>query len=369
MTIYATIFEDTTERIAILSTDRIKGVQFGTQLPGGFADASFTMPSDSFVPGEWRDRLMSKFLLLTDAAGARIYEGTIEGVEDNADGLGVQAAGMYVHASLKTTYLAYPTAPVDLANVVKDGASLIKDWRSRLISTLESPWTGTIPLEFMFDAKVKDMIEQVLNDYPDDKKRRVQFAIYDRLCPYLFTSLKPWFKAARNDLTLQYGSSVSLTGTFNKIQVVYESGGQKRFTPWQEDLDSQKRYGVREGTLSVGDVPEGIAKVAGELAISRKAKPTEQATITIQGQVYDYTTGVPMDVYWLRAGHLLFVSDMEASPEYRVGYEYDKHQAGFLVTRTNYNHDNNSLGIEVGEGYKSLEQYLADIGVSGGDVQ
>ena len=367
MDVFANIFEDEQEHNLLLSTNHVKGFNFSTQLPGGFAEGGLTLPSLYFDREVWKDKVLGRHLLVTDAAGSRIYEGSIEGVEDGDEGLNLQAVGYYAKAALKTVYLVYPTAPVDLLAVFDDAHQLVKHWRSQMIKSIYE-YKSEIPLEFLYETKVQEMIEQILKENVT-YGYQVQFAVYDYLRPYLFHALQPYYKVSRWDMTLKYGSSASLSGTYNKIQVLYEKDGSKRFTEWFEDAVSQQRYGVREGTLNAGQVPEGVAQVAGELAISRYAKPDEQENLTIQGQVYDYYTGIPTDVYWLRAGHLLFVTDLPANPDSRYAFSFDKDQAGFLVMRTSYNHDEKSLSLDIGDGMKSLEQYLMDIGISGGDVK
>ncbi len=368
MGIYAHIFTDYQEYNLLLSTDHIKGFHFDTQIPGGFAGGGFTLPSIYFAPDDWKEKILGRHLVVTDEAGSRLYEGSIEGVEDAEDGVGVQATGYYAKAGLKTVFLAYPTAPVDLTAALKDGAALIPYWRSVFIESLYSGYASAVPLEFLYETKVQEMIEKIISENQSGEYQ-VQFAVYDHLRPLLFYSLEPAYKVSRYDLTLKFGSTVTLQGMYNKIQVLYDKNGVKNLTSWYEDQASQYRYGVREGTLNAGQVPAGVAQVAGELALPRYAKPNEQENLTIQGQIKHYFTGTPTDSYWLRAGHLLFVTDMPANPDSRLTFGRDRDQAGFLVMSTSYNHDNSSLTLNIGDGVKSLEQYLTDIGINGGVVR
>ena len=366
--LYASIYNDYTEDTLILSTSRVADVSFSTQLPGGFAEGSLILPSMYFSPEEWRDKLLGRHLVITDEAGSRVYEGSIEGIDDGDSGLNLQASGYYAKAALKTTYLAYPTTPINLISVLKDGTALVREWRSSPVVTLTS-LVSDIPLEFLFELKVQDMIEKIAKEFVTPEGYQPQFAVYDHLRPFVFENLTPWFKVSKYDMTLKYGSTVTLSGTYNKIQVLYEDGGLKYFTNWYEDIKSQQRYGVREGSLQAGQVPEGIAKVAGELALPRYKNPDEQPSLTINGMVRSYHTSVPTEAYWLRAGHMLFVADMPANPESRFSFRFDRDMAGFLVVRTSYSHRDRSLSVDVGDGVKTLEQYLADMGITGGNVR
>jgi hypothetical protein len=367
--LYANIFTDYREDRLLVSTPHIKGLGFSTQLPGGFGSGNFILPSSYFNPEDWKDKILGCHLVITDEAGSRAYEGTIEGADDADEGIGVQATGYYSKAGLKTAYLAYPTTPVDLLAALREGADLIDEWRSTLISTIDPTYVSDVEQEFLYEIKVQEMIEKIIKENIQSNGYQVQFAVYEHLRPHIFYALSPWYKVARRDLTLKYGSTVTLQGMYNKIQVIYEDDGAKSFTEWYEDLRSQARYGVREGSLSAGNVPAGVAQVAGELAISRYAKPDEQENLTIKGQIKNYYTGTPTEPYWLRAGHLLFVSDMPATKDSRLTWGRDRDQAGFLVMRTTYNHDDASLSLDIGEGMKTLEQYLTDIGISGGSVR
>jgi hypothetical protein len=368
--IYANVYEDTGETDLVFSTGAIKGFGCSTQLPGGFAEGSFTLPALFFDPAEWKTILLNKFVVITDGSGDRIYEGSIDGVSDTDDGLSVKLTGHYARASLQTVFLTYPTAPVPLVPVVQELSDLVNPWRSRLFNRLytTAEFESPVALEFMYETKVAGALEKILSENANGSNQ-VQFAVYDYARPMLFESLEPWFTVSRHNLVLRYGSTISLAGVYNRIQVIYDVEGEKRVTDWFENERSQHRYGVREGSMNVGSVPEGVAQVAGELAIARYAYPDEQETFTINGQVYSYYTHEPLPVHKLRAGHMLFVSDLPANPESRYAFAIDRDQAGFLVQRTTYNHDDASLSFDVGEATKSLEQYLVGMGVSGGSVQ
>lgn len=363
------VFEDHTEAKLLLSTYKATGITFGTQIPGGFAEGTFTLPEDQFNISTWKDLLLGTFVVFANVYGERMYEGSVEGINDADAGLAVQCAGLYSKSGLKTAYLTYPSTPVDLTSAATDAAELISEWRSLLVEDISGTWQAELPLEFLYEVKVQSMLEDITKNYLTDTGSLVRFAVYDNRMAHLFHVLYPWFKASRHDFTLTYGETISLTGTYNKIQVLYDVNGETNFTDWYNDVVSQARYGIREGSLSAGQVPAGIAQVAGELAITRYAKPNEQRNITITGSIKSYGTDTPTEVYRLRAGHMIFVSDLPADPDSRFAFEYDKVQAGFLVTRTNYTADNDTLTIDTGDNVKSLENYLADMGITGGNVQ
>lgn len=363
----AMFFQDYTRLSLVLNTNQIKGLTFDTEILGGFGTANLTLPKTSFDISTWKERLLGTYMVISTTYGDEIYEGSVEGVDDSDEGMTVDMAGLYTKASKKTVYLAYPNLPINLHSVIRDLSTLIQEWQYTLVDTVSGLYQSDTPIEFLYDTKVQETIEKIMKDNVSGLKQ-VSFAVYNGR-PYLFNVLYPWYTVSRRDISVEYGSALSLSGTYNKIQVLYEVNGEKRFTDWYEDIRSQQRYGVREGTVSAGQVPLGVAQTAGELAISRFGKPDETRRLTIKGRLFDYTTKRVVEPYWLRAGQLLFFSDMQANPESRHAYEYDRFQAGYLVTRTTYSHDEASLSVDIGDGMKTFEQYMTDMGISGGVVK
>lgn len=368
MALVVNIYDTYKEDHLIMSTQNFKAFTFSTQLPGGFYEGSFTLPKDFFVLEDLKKNLPGRYVVVTDEAASRVYEGSIEGIGDADDGLTVQMSGPYQKGAAHTVYLAYPTVPIDLIAVVRELCGVVDEWRTEPIIQDIDSWTTGIAQEFMYETKIQQAFDDLLKK-ENTQDPPIQFAVYDEGRPFLFKSLKPWYKVARNNLTLKYGSTLSVGGLYNRIQVLYEQNGEKRVTNWYEDTPSQDRYGTREGTINVGEVPAGVAAVSGELAIGTYSKPDEQETMTIPGTIYTYDAGLTQPAYWLRAGHILVVSDIESNPNSRKTFWVREDQATYLVVKTSYTHDTGELSVEVGDGRKSFEQYLMDMGVSGGSVQ
>ena len=162
--------------------------------------------------------------------------------------------------------------------------------------------------------------------------------------------------------------SRSRSNVWNRIQATYDDpliGGT--FTDYADDPDSQRLFGLKEGSISVGSAPVEVANLARDLAIKAYANPEQSSKITIQGRVYTQA-GAPDYPYMVRAGSMMQVMDYDPSVGQLVGGTSGVDSAVAFISRTTYNGDDNTVDLELGRKNVALDLLLAKIGVNSGSV-
>ena len=139
------------------------------------------------------------------------------------------------------------------------------------------------------------------------------------------------------------------------------------FTDWAENKDSQRLYGVKEGTLNIGQSLPGLAEVIRDLAINSYAFPTQSSQLGISGKVFT-PAGRPEHPYMVRAGGLVQVMDYDPSVAQLIGGSTGSDASVMVISRTSYDADSNSLTMEMGSGNVALDILMARLGTGSGGI-
>jgi hypothetical protein len=353
--------------------------QFETLINGGFGNASFKVPSFQQKSHKMFSSYVGYHVVAFDCYGRRVYEGRIDTIDLDTDGVSVSCIGYYGHASDLTFGMIYDGSVAKSATaIIKDIIDLADDvwWNDK--SQLEESNLDITPQDFTGESKLADAIEEALKYGGDpgnnNDPRPLHFQIWEQRRPFLvhekqITDNPDWFIALHD---LAGGASISLSRSrsevYNKIQILYDDEViGATFTDWFEDTASQLKYGVREGSINIGQSNDTIANIVGALAIKAYAEPEQTTRIVVQGKPLSFG-GISDFPYMLRAGDFITISDNI----YSVGYTSAQISAMLssgIVARTAYNLDNNQLDIEFGKRSVAMDILLARIGVSSGSVR
>jgi hypothetical protein len=359
------------------STDNVISLSFETVLPGGFGSASFVLLEEYRVLYNWYTKHLGKSVVFYSPIGETLYEGRIETMDLTATDLRVSCVGWYAAANDLTNGLIYPISTAKSASdIIIDAIDLVTDWNDYNYAEILDLSTDITPQDFTGDVKISESIEECLK-YGDDSTppQELHFAIWENKVPFLFIEPYPWedprwFVKLQNFVDLKgYSTSRSKANVYNKIQVLYDDPDiGKTFTAWAEDTDSQSVFGVREGTINIGQSQSGVAIVVRDIAIETFAYPRQSSRLSIGGLARTFL-GIEKPIYYIRAGDQLRVSDFEAVPEGFVQSSTGWDVASAFITRTRYNADSGVLQLDLGTSKKNMDILMVRLGISAGSIK
>lgn len=357
-------------------TEDINGLSFSTLLPGGFGACSFSLATNYSTTVKWYREYIGKHLVLFDTYGRRVYEGRIASVNMDDTGVSVEVEGYYAHAWDLTHGLIYPvTTPTTSSDVIIDTVNLSTEWQHEDFG-ITPTLIDITPLDFTGEAKLGDAIDEVLKYGSSDLvPRPLHFAIWDKRIPYLFvepddTAQPDWIILRRmlvntNGLILNR----SRKDIYNKIQILYDDPYiGATFTDWYEDTDSQLIYGVREGSMNIGQSLADIADLVGQLAIRSYAYPKQSATVGVRGKI-SKLLGSEEYLYMVRAGQTVRFNDMDPTvSQLLMGNNGAQYQTQFIY-QTTFKADTNELELDLNRRNISLDLMMARLGMSTGSIK
>ncbi len=362
------------------STTRQTGLSFSTQAMGGFGDCSFTIPVSGWNAVRWYRSYLGFHVAIFDPYGRRVYEGRIEDAEAAPEGVNITCLGYFSNAKELTDGMIYllgdsPT-PTQL---VKDAVDIAYNtnglWQNDY-SMIQKLTQNIGAQDFTGGRKLNDAIEEACK-YGNDATvpKPMYFALWDHRRAYFYEepdlSGTPAWRIFMKDFANGKGLSLSRTrsNVWNKIQVIFDDPDiGTTFTDWAENKDSQRLFGVREGSLSIGSSLLAIAEVIRDLAINAYAFPDQSSKISISGRVYNAASA--RDYPWmLRAGSLIQVMDYDPSVAQLVGGSSGLDSATMFISRTNYNADSNTIDLELGRRNVVLDLIMARLGYNGSNIQ
>src|SRR5512143_2883693 len=89
------------------ATTKQQNVSFTTLAHGGVGDASFTIPVSGWNAVRWYRSYLGFHVVIFDHLGRRVYEGSIEDAEANAEGVNITCLGYFSHAKELTHGMIY----------------------------------------------------------------------------------------------------------------------------------------------------------------------------------------------------------------------------------------------------------------------
>jgi hypothetical protein len=361
------------------ATTKVSGFTFDTSAMGGFGDASFTIRVSGWNAVRWYRSYLGFHVVIFDSYGRRVYEGRIEDTDAAPDGIGVTCLGYYSHAKELVHGMVYPAGfvltPTQLVIDTVDIAFNTNGTWAGDYSMIQKLTQNIAPQDFSGEKKLADAIDMAVK-FGNDAifPKLMYFAIWDHRRAYFYEepalTTEPQWRVYKRDFNESDGLSISRSRStvWNKIQVIYDDPdiGQT-FTGWAENRDSQRLYGVKEGTLNIGQSLPGLAEVIRDLAINSYAFPTQSSQLGISGKVYT-PAGRPENPYMVRAGGLVQVMDYDPSVAQLVGGSTGSDASVMFISRTSYDADSNSLTIDMGSGNVALDILMARLGTGSGGI-
>lgn len=350
---------------------------FDTEIDGGYGAGTFFIATKYFENVALYRRYFNKILVLYSDYGDRIYEGRVEDVSITMTGVKIQTLGLYSHANDLLHGLVYPTStPTSISEVIEDTIDLADLWSTDKYFVHQTT-TDITPLDFTGEAKLRDAIVEVIKFGSDDvPPRPLHFQVWNNAICHLVA--EPSLEQKTADVIIKtdfrrFGdvqATLSRSNIFNKIQAIYDDPvvGQD-FTSFYEDADSQLKYGIREGTINVGQVPASIAGLVAELALEAYKYP-EQAT-SISLPVYSsWSTRSRLPIYYVKAGDLIRIDDVDPSVSELIGGSFGSEGSALtVVQKTSYSYPQDTMTITPGARNQTFDILLAQLGISVGGVR
>lgn len=374
MKLYASIWKDYTEDSLwfIGSFDVTRTLSFGTQLHGGFANASFSVPGARDRSFDLYRRTLGAHVVIFDMYGRRIYEGSVSNSALAAEGVTFDLVGYYSRASRKLDDRIYVDANTTVYDIIRDSVEYITDWNQKFAFVSDADYI--VGAQDYTDKKVSEAIESVLKyGYQEADLRPVYFALWENRMGYLFPEPTPstypdWMISVAN-VADSTGLSMSLDQVYNKVYAVYDDQGQGvSKTTAAEDKLSQGRFGVIEGVVQNGGSPEGLALATDlrDMALERYKYPRQVLNLTARGFIRRGSGGYEYP-YMVRAGDFILFTDLDMVTAQAGDLKGQAAQgiSGFVLS-TNYSADDNSVQIDFGSSDIKLETLMSRLGLSGG---
>ncbi len=377
----AVIYKDTTETQLVDFSDTLLDLDFGTGLPGGFDSCTFVVPVVGIASVNWFKNYFTYHFVLYDYLGRRSFEGRIEDTELVVHGVSITVMGYYAHASDLTQGLVYPDAvPTSMSQIIEDCISLTTLWTDTT-AFVKATTTDITPRDYAWGEKIKTVIEDVLPMGSDGTPvKPMHFAVWDYVTPHLFEEPSLSEPARHRISIFSAGGArginlrISRAEIYNKIQAYFEDpdGGPGITSAiggygWQEDTFSQRQFGVREGTINVGQELEAVAQLVVDNAILFYPFPRQSARITLSGRVSS-PNGVLSDIHTIRAGTIIEMVDFDPYMAQLIDVAPDAYSAKAFITGTRYSASSNTMELFLGTRTYAFEILMGQIGQATGIV-
>ncbi len=377
ITVWTTFNESGGQGDPLEQVRRFSNLRFGTIINGGYAEAQFVVETSSWKASQWYQNRLGFHIVIFDALGRRVYEGRIESISFVIDkGIQVSCMGYYTHAQDLTHGIIYPIGtPTTISDIIEDTIDLSDQWWKNK-SQIEQTTIDITPQDFTGEQKLIDAIEECLK-YGNDATipKPMYFAIWEHRQPYLFSepelSRFPDWQVYLKDLKSSQALSLSRSkeNLYNRIQVLYDDPDiGPAFTAWKENFVSQGLFGIREGSLNIGEATPGVAGVIGDLAIQNYAYPEQSSLLRISGIVRDRQSNIELP-YMIRAGELLRINDFDPSVAQSTVSESGLDASMAVVRKTDYNTETNTISVTLGKRNIIMDVLLARIGKSAASIR
>lgn len=362
------------------STQNFTNLSFSTSAMGGFGDASFSIRASGWNAVRWYREYLGFHVVIIDHLGRRVYEGSIEDAQADSEGVNITCLGYYATANELLHGVIYPIGiPATPTDIIIDTIEIANAkgglWSSDT-SMVQSVTHNIAPLDFSGGKKLLDAVTECVK-FGNNGVIPVPMyvAVWDNRRVYFYEEPSltgtPSWHIYKKDFSSGSGLSLSRSRSniWNRIQVTYDDPDiGATFTDFAEDLDSQRLFRLREGTVNIGQSLPAVAEVIRDLSIKAYAQPEQQSGLGVNNRVYNYG-GAPDYPYMLRAGSLIQVMDYDPSVAQLVGGSTGEDASIAFVSRTTYNADSNEVTLELGRKSAALDLFMARLGMgSSGSV-
>lgn len=380
---YASIWTTETELSTelVLSTQRVQGLKFDSRLNGGFGTASFSVAYPRLEASQMYRTLIGNHLVIFDWLGDVVWEGRINDTEVSGNSIKLKAYGYYASSSQTagpSVFLSTDTA----RDIIEFMVDLATDWRDDFSYLGEDDLVEVGPLEFERTDKIYDAITEVTKyGYLDTlntvaRRRPLYFAIWEQRKAYLFPEPDPAGEDPKWIFSMedfkdgeQLKLSLSLSNIKNKIWVAYNDQYLDGVSTLDavEELNSQGLFGVREGTMSLGNVKLETAEIVRDLLIKYNAFPKMKATTSIIGNPKT-PSGMVWPLHKVRAGDMIMINDFDGSIAQLTDGSAGQTAMYAFVSKASYNADAHSLMVTLGSAQETIDLLLNRLGVSPGGL-
>lgn len=353
-------------------TGVISGLQFGTQIPGGFAACSFYL---GLAPGRrydwWVNRLGCRI---------RVSEGLTLAWEGRIERVGLTEAGVWVDAygyqrncfdepymdSLSTTPVAYTRneqADVTIKHALTNHCTQINGDQSNIDSTGFSLGsiihnTDQYPGEvFSYLASLSSNDDGVWD-----------WAVWDDR-KFYFRKRSPTkvdWECRLEDLGTGWRLERTAQERYSRVGAIYTVGGVKTYTATASNADSADKYGSRTRLITLGTVVAATATSARDRALTQKKDP-QQGNPFVLTRVFAAGKGkpkAPRALWEVRAGTVIRISDLFPTAGDLTAVTLDAMRT-YYVKSTYYDADTDRLTITPDQPAQTVQDMLAREGITG----
>jgi hypothetical protein len=357
-----------------------KMVSFSTDILGGYMDCEFVIPLPTVKVLTNYRKLLGDNLVLRDWLGDYCFTGRIEDAGLVPEGIRVTALGWYSATDDETSGLIYTQGSgTSVSDIVADAVALISDWNQTtgFIRPTTTDLTALEALDFTGETKIREMVEHAVKFGSDDTPPRpLQFGVWERriakmsVVPDVNITMPKYYLFSNNAVNPSVTTSVSRKDIYNRIQGLYNDPdvGQA-FTDWADDLPSQKEFGVREGSINIGQGGLSLAELARDLALKQYAQPKPIVELTFQGTARN-VVGSRHPIHKIVAGDVVAIIDVDPFIASAIvqGASGGHGPAKFVVKQTRYDSSSNTISLDVAERSTAMERMLASIGLGVGGI-
>jgi hypothetical protein len=173
------------------TTTKQQGLTFSTLAHGGFGDASFTIPVSGWNAVRWYRSYLGFHVVIFDHLGRRVYEGSIEDAEANAEGVNVTCLGYFSHAKELIHGMIYLAGDgITPTQVIRDTVDIAYNtdrlWQNDY-SMIQKLTISLGALDFTGGKKLQDAIEEAVKyGNAGIHPKPMYFALWDHRRAYFY---------------------------------------------------------------------------------------------------------------------------------------------------------------------------------------
>jgi len=365
-TLYTRNLTEKTVAIPNLLAYNISSVQFGTQMPGGFATCSFTYPCGWIEGWPWYHDRFGYHLEILEGI-TPVWEGRLEDVELTPSGVNVTFYGYYSSTfdSEFNDTTSYISGTHYAQDIIRDIIESHCPKIHRDFSNLQETYFNVAPITFTDNARPGDALARLGNLSTFYTNIPWYTCVWEGRAPYFqqkkINYTEPDWHVRKQDLADAGGFSLrrSLGGMYNKTRMIYNTyDGMRVATSYASDTDSQTDWDLtREISVSMGEGGTETSVSARDAYLADHKQPPQSANIGITDRIQD-KHGVTKDLWHVRAGDILMIDDLVPQDALLEMPQLDQMRT-FWIQETNFSLDSYTLTITPGAPGPLVEVALA----------
>lgn len=333
---------------------KLSGLRFGTVLPGGFGDASFSWPCSWPEAWDWYESYYNYQLTIHEGVST-IWQGRLEDIELSPSGITPTFMGYWrsCYDEVFNDVTNYISGTAYAGDIIRD---VLEDHCPQVhkgdFSHLRETYFNLCPITFTDNNRPGDAFQR-LGAIGDGSQSEVPwyFAIWEGRVPYFLPKPKdfsePDWHVFKRDLAAESGYSLrrSLGEMANRVAMIYSTyDGMRVITDYAEDADSIAKWNLtREIANSMGEGGTLTAASARDAYLKDHANPPQSATIQITSRIRD-KNGKMRDLWHVRAGDVLRIDDLIPEEDVITKPQLDQMRT-FFIKETDFDLDSYTLTV------------------------